>query len=280
MTTAIRVTPHEGGCGALVEGVDLARLDDAAWSTVHQAFHDYGVVFFRDQDLSPERHLALAERFGPIVKNKFFPESTAHPDIAEVRKDANQKTNIGGGWHTDHSYDEVPALGSILVARELPSSGGDTLFANMYAAHDALSEGLRECLSRLRAIHSNDHLYGENGIYRKSDLGPMLQGKDLVGRAVHPVLIEHPDTGRTALYVNPGHTLSFEGWTMPESRPLLEQLFAHASQDEFTCRFRWEPGSVAIWDNRCTWHMAMNDYPGQARLLHRITIDGKPLEAA
>lgn len=280
MGQSIEIEPLTAGCGALVHGVDLARLDETSWSAVHRAFLDYGVIFFRDQELGPDAHVALAHRFGPIVVNKFFPESDVNPEIAEVRKEAEQQTNIGGGWHTDHSYDEIPAKGSILVARELPSRGGDTLFANMYAAYDALSDGLKQTLSTLRAVHSNDHLYGADGIYHKTDLADMLQGKDLVGEAVHPMVIRHPESGRPALYVNPGHTRRIEGWKVEESLPLLGYLYEHASSDAFTCRFRWAPGSVAIWDNRCTWHMAMNDYHGERRLLHRITIDGSALAAA
>ncbi len=280
MSSSIEIEPLAAGCGAIVRGVDLAHLDDGAWAAVHRAFLDYGVVFFRDQDLGPDAHVALAHRFGPIVVNKFFPESDVNPEIAEVRKEADQQTNIGGGWHTDHSYDAIPALGSILVARELPTKGGDTLFANMYAAYDALSDGLKRTLSTLRAVHSNDHLYGANGIYHHTDLAEMLKGKNLVGEAVHPMVVRHPESGRAALYVNPGHTRGIEGWKVEESLPLLTYLYEHASSDAFTCRFRWEPGSVAIWDNRCTWHMAMNDYHGERRLLHRITIDGSALAAA
>ncbi|MCR9097059.1 MAG: TauD/TfdA family dioxygenase [bacterium] len=280
MGSSIRIEPAAAGCGAVVHGVDLAKMDDETWGTIHRAFLDHGVIFFRDQDLAPDAHIALARRFGPIVVNKFFPESDVRAEIAEVRKEPEQQTNIGGGWHTDHSYDEVPAKGSILVARELPRQGGDTLFANMHAAYEALSDGLKKTLCTLRSVHSNDHLYGEDGIYHKTDLAGMLQGKDLVGRAVHPGVIRHPETGRPALYVNPGHTRGFEGWTVEESLPLLQFLYSHASSDAFTCRFEWAPGSVAIWDNRSTWHMAMNDYHGERRLLHRITIDGVALEAA
>ena len=275
----VRVVPYAAGCGAVIENIDLCDLDDEKFRVVHEAFLDYGVIFFREQRLEADHHLALARRFGPVVINKFFP-ATANPEIAEVRKEPDQQTNIGGGWHTDHSYDEIPALGSILVARDLPTSGGDTLFANMYAAYEGLSEGLQKTLRSLRAIHSNEHLYGAKGIYRQTDLAPMLQGKDVVGAATHPIVITHPDSGRPALYVNPGHTRCIEGWTVEESLALLRHLYEHASRDEFTCRFEWQPGSVAIWDNRSTWHMAVNDYHGEKRLLHRITIDGSELKAA
>ncbi|MCB1645504.1 MAG: TauD/TfdA family dioxygenase [Pseudomonadales bacterium] len=276
----VKVEPYSGGCGGLVSGVDLGNLTDEEFTVVRDAFLQYGVIFFRHQQLSQEQHLALARRFGSIVINKFFPETSEYHEIAEVRKEPAQKTNIGGGWHTDHSYDEIPAMGSILVARELPSSGGDTLFCNMSAAFDGLSDGLKTTLKGLSAIHSNEHLYGEQGLYKKTDIADLLHGKDLVGKAVHPVVIEHPETGREILYVNPGHTRRFDGWSAAESKPLLDYLYSVASSAENTCRFRWEPGSVAIWDNRSTWHLAVNDYHGERRLLHRITIDGAPLKAA
>ncbi|HKC49420.1 MAG TPA: TauD/TfdA family dioxygenase [Myxococcota bacterium] len=275
----MEVRRYSSGCGALVRGIDLARFSDVEKHELWKAFLEHGVLFFVDQKLTPEDHIAFAERLGSIVINKFFPENSAHPEIAEVRKEKEQRTNIGGGWHADHSYDDAPALGSILVARELPDAGGDTMFANLYAAYDSLSEGLKRTLATLRAKHSNRHLYGAHGLYRKSDLAPQLKGEEGVGDAVHPAVITHPESGRKALYVNPGHTLHFEGWTASESQALLSYLYAHATKPEFTCRFRWSPGSVAFWDNRCTWHYAINDYHGERRLMHRITLEGTPLSA-
>lgn len=273
----MQIRKYAGSCGAEVTGTQLASLDDAALEGLRAAFREHGLLFFRDQALSPDEHLAFARRWGPIVMNQFFPESTAHPEIAEVRKEKDQTMNIGGGWHADHSYDAEPALGSILVARELPASGGDTLFANMYAAYDALSDGLKHTLAGLRARHSNRHIYGERGLYRDTDQAGALKADGRVSDAVHPAVIKHPETGRPALYVNPGHTLGFEGWSGAESRPLLRLLYDHATRPEFTCRFRWRDGDVAFWDNRCTWHYAVNDYPGQRRLMHRITLAGTPL---
>ena len=273
----MQVDRYSSGCGAVVSGIDLASFSDTELQDLRKALLEHGVLFFVDQKLSPRDHIAFARRFGSIVVNKFFPENTEHPEIAEVRKEKEQRTNIGGGWHADHSYDEEPALGSILVARELPEAGGDTMFANLFAAYDALSDGLKRTLGGLRAKHSNRHLYGAQGIYRKSDLGPQLKGEEGVGEAVHPVVITHPESGRKALYVNPGHTLQFEGWTAAESQPLLQYLYQVATRPEFTCRFRWSPGSVAFWDNRSSWHFAINDYHGSRRLMHRITLSGSAL---
>ncbi len=273
----VTIRPMTGGCGAEVLGVDLASLSDSDWHTVQQAYRDYGVIFFRDQQLTPEQHIAFARRWGPIDINRFFPANQAYPEIAEVNKSPEQKLNIGGGWHTDHSYDAEPAMGSILVARELPETGGDTLFANMYAAFDALSDRLKRTLESLRAVHSSRHVFGEHAAYRNSDLKDTFANPELTGDAVHPVVITHPLSGRKALYVNPGFTVHFEGWSVADSQPLLQHLYAHASQPQFTCRFRWAPGSVAFWDNRATWHYAVNDYHGQARRLHRITVAGSAL---
>jgi taurine dioxygenase len=273
----IRIRPRGGAVGAEIEGLDLSRpLSGDALATVRSALFENGVIFFRDQRLTPEQHIAFAEQFAPININRFFAHAPGYPAIAEVRKEPEQKTNIGGGWHTDHSYDQVPALGSVLYAREVPPTGGDTLFASMYAAYDALSDGLKATLEGLRACHSSRHVFGPSN-YTKDREGRFRNPELATQDATHPVVIRHPGSGRKALYVNPGFTLHFEGWTAEESRPLLQYLYSHASRPEFTCRFRWQPGSLAFWDNRATWHYALNDYHGQRRLLHRITLDGEPL---
>ncbi len=276
----IDIRPLGGSVGAEIHGLDLSHpLDEDEVATVRSALFEHGVVFFRDQHLTPEQHVAFGERFAPININRFFAHAPGYPMIAEVRKEPGQKANIGGGWHTDHSYDQVPALGSVLYAREVPPTGGDTMFASMYAAYDALSDGLKATLEGMRAMHSSRHVFGANNPRRKnSDLNDRILNPDLATQdATHPVVIRHPGSGRKALYVNPGFTLQFEGWTAEESRPLLDYLYRHASRPEFTCRFRWQPGSLAFWDNRATWHYALNDYQGERRLLHRITLDGVPL---
>lgn len=275
----MQISLFSPGCGALVSGVQLASLSDQELTLLRNALSEHGVLFLRDQELAPEDHLRFARRFGNIVLNKFFRADDQYPEIAEVKKEKSQTMNIGGGWHTDHSYDEEPALGSILVARALPDSGGDTHFANLAAAYDALSPGLQKTLQSLRAIHSNEHIYGKNGFYRSTDLAEQLGGMDQVGSATHPVVIRHPQSGRKVLYVNPGHTIGFEGWNTQESFALLNYLYAHVEQAQFTCAFNWLPGSVAFWDNRSTWHFAQNDYQGQSRLMHRITLAGSGLAA-
>jgi len=190
--------------------------------------------------------------------------------------------NIGAAWHTDHSYDQIPAMGSILYAREVPRVGGDTLFSSMYAAYEGLSDGLKKMLRGIRAEHSSRHTFGE-GAYQdvdRDDLGGRLGNVQAATQdAIHPVVIKHPLSGRAALYVNGDFTVKFEGWSKQESQPLLDYLYEHARQNEFTCRFSWEKGSLAIWDNRATHHCALNDYHGERRLMHRITIEGVALSA-
>ena len=157
-----------GGCGAEVLGVDVKALSNSQWGEVQRAFAEHGVIFFRDQTLTPEQHIAFARRWAPIDVNRFFKAVDGHPEIAEVRKEPEQKTNIGGGWHTDHSYDQAPAMGSILLARELPDEGGDTLFANMYRAFETLSPGLQRTLEGLRAVHGSAHIFGKEGVHKNN----------------------------------------------------------------------------------------------------------------
>jgi len=271
----LEVRPMSGTAGAEIGGVDLSgSLAGATIAEIRRVLADYGVVVFRDQWLTPEQHIAAARRFGEVNVNRFFAHAEGYPEIAMVSKEPDQTGNIGGGWHTDHSYDQRPALGSMLYAREVPSHGGDTLFASMYAAYDALSDGLKQTLAGLRAVHSSRHVFGVERPDMKGRIGnPELATQD----AIHPVVIVHPDSGKSALYVNPGFTVRFDGWTAEESRPLLDFLYQHAARPEFTCRLRWRNGSLAFWDNRSTWHYALNDYQGQRRLMHRITIAGGPL---
>src|SRR4051795_2351894 len=192
----IRVTPLATSVGAEISGIDLAIPPGAPGvAAIRRALGEYGVVFFRDQQLSPEQHIAFAHCFGEIDVNRFFATVPGHPMIAEVRKEPEQTRNIGGGWHTDHSYDEAPALGSMLYTREGPTTGGDTLFASMYAAYDALSDGLKATLDGLRARHSSRHVFGPEAMARRGDLNGRLGNPELALQdAVHPAFIRHPLT--------------------------------------------------------------------------------------
>jgi len=271
------ITP--GQVGATVSEVDLRSLDQDQTAALRSAWAEHGVLFFRDQHLTPDEHITFAERFSSIDINKFFRAVDTHPQVAMVLKEPTQDGNIGGAWHTDHTYDQIPARGSILIAREVPPTGGDTRFADVGAAYDALSPGLQQTLESLQAVHSNEHVFGKTSNYQ-ADMGDRLGNPEGVGSAVHPVVIAHPQTGRKLLYVNLAFTRHFVGWTMEESAPLLQYLYEHVGQDQFTTQFSWEVGSIAMWDNRSTWHWALNDYPGHRRLMHRITVSGDALRAA
>lgn len=276
----IRVNPLGGALGAEISGIDLNEaISDEQLTEVRQVFGQYAVIFFRNQNLSPENEIRFAKRWGEINTNRFFSSVEGYPQIALVVKEPDQKNNIGGSWHTDHSYDIAPALGSMLFAHEVPVSGGDTIFASMYKAYDMLSDGLKSTLSNLRARHSSAHVFGAARAANGNDdtVGRIKNPEAATQEAIHPVVISHPETGRRSLYVNPGFTLGFEGWSDEESKPLLEYLYAHATRPEFTCRFQWKAGSIAFWDNRATWHLAVNDYQGHRRMMHRITIEGIPL---
>ena len=276
----MEVRPLSGALGAEIFGVDLAAgIDGETFDRIRGAFLEHGVIVVRDQTLTPEQHLAFARRFGRIDVNRFFPTVPGHPEVAEVRKEPHAKQNVGGRWHTDHSYDDAPALGSMIHAVAVPPVGGDTLFASMARAYEALSEGMKKLLSKLRAVHSSRHVFGPG---YKADTGAESRFRNAaqaVQDAVHPVVVRHPETGRKVLYVNPTFTVRFEDWTAEESKPLLDSLYAHASRPGFTCRVRWSDGSLGLWDNRATWHLALNDYHGHRRLMHRVTIEGTALAA-
>lgn len=275
----IEVTPQSTALGAVISGVDLSKEPSKhAMAELKDAFGRYSVIFFRDQTLTPQQHIALAERWGAINVNRFFKPLDGYPQIAQVIKETGQKENIGGTWHTDHSYDQIPAMGSMLYAHEVPTVGGDTLFSSMYLAYQALSEGMQNMLTNLKAWHSSRHAFG----YGVTDSehyedGRLANPNQATQDALHPVVIIHPLTGRKALYVNADFTVRFDGWTAEESQPILDFLYAHGARQEFTCRFHWEPGSIAFWDNRATWHYAMNDYQGYRRIMHRITLEGVAL---
>jgi len=274
--SGIEVRRIEGGCGAEVLDLDLRHLSGGQMEAVRAAYAEHGVIFFRDQSLSEDDHIAFARRWGEIDVNKFFPHIDGYPEIAKVGKEKGQKTNIGGGWHTDHSYDRIPAMGSILVARILPAQGGDTMFANMSAAYEALDDETKAQIADLKAVHSNAHVFGSKA-YGSNPERTEFANDDAVSKAVHPVVITHPLSGRKSLYVNPGFTTRFDGKSPTDSRPLLHKLFAHAMQPRFVSRFQWRPGSIAFWDNRATWHFALNDYHGEERQMHRITVAGVAL---
>ncbi len=276
----MKVRPLSGALGAEITEVDLRTLDDAAFGAIRDVFLDRSVIVVRDQDLTPDDHIAFARRWGEININRFFKSTGTHREIATVLKEPDQERNIGGDWHTDHSYDQRPALGSILYAIETPPVGGDTLFCSMHSAYEALSPGMKAMLTGLRARHSSRVAFGTNQTGAETHKDGRLGNEAAATQdAVHPVVISHPETGRPALYTNLDFTLGFVGWTDEESKPLLDQIEALSTQPEHTCRVTWAPGSLGMWDNRAVMHRAINDYQGYRRLMHRITIEGCELPA-
>jgi taurine dioxygenase len=271
--------------GAEIHGIDLRQpLDERTTRDIRTALTDHGVIFFRDQDITPAQHLDFATKFGEpdIDPTASLGQVPGHPEICEVRKEPEESRNIGGNWHTDHCFDRYPPLGSVLLARELPPFGGDTMFASMYAAYDALSDGLKKTLNGLRAVQAKTRAFAALPKDRavsaaeKADIDARFAARE----ALHPVTPVHPESGKRLLFVNPTYTVRFEGWTEKESRPLLEYLFQHAARPEFTYRFQWREGSIAFWDNRAVWHYALNDYHGERRLMHRIALKGTGFEGS
>ena len=268
----LQVSPVAGALGAEVQGVDLARpLAPEVVGEIRQALLAHLVIFFPRQRLGPAELLAFAERFGQPTEYPHMKGLPGHPHVIAVTKLEHERVNFGGVWHSDTTYLECPPLGSLLYAVEVPPYGGDTLFANQYLAYEALSEGLKKTLDGLVGVNTSAKAeISRTREDRLREAGAEL--KVLVGN--HPVVRTHPDTGRRALYVNAAHTSHFQGWTIEESQPLLDYLFAHQIRPEFTCRFRWQPGSLAFWDNRCAQHNPVNDYHGFRRVMHRVTLAG------
>jgi len=240
---------------------------------LRRAWLDHLVLFFREQALTPAQFLAFGRRFGETIEYPFVKGLDEYPDIIPVVKLEHERINFGGVWHSDTAYLDVPPMASMLLAREVPPAGGDTLFANMYMAYDALSEGMKRLLGGLRAVNSSAKADASRTREDRIAERGRTDARSLY-EASHPVVRVHPETRRRALYVNVAHTVRFEGMTEEESAPLLSFLYRHQVRPEFTCRFRWRPGSLAFWDNRCAQHNAVNDYAGHRRVMHRITLAG------
>ncbi len=263
-----------GAIGAEISGVDLSRdLEPDTVTALRQALLDHLVIFLRDQPIEPARFLAFARAFGTPVEYPFVRGLDAFPQIIEVAKLEGETTNFGGIWHSDTVYLDKPPMGSMLLAREIPPQGGDTLFANQYLAYEALSPTFRGLLDGLTAVHSSAKAdVSKTREDRIKSGGTAEAGKDYL--SYHPAVRTHPETGRKALFVNVAHTVRFDGMTEAESKPILDYLFQHQIRPEFTCRFIWSPGAIAFWDNRCAQHNPVNDYHGYRRIMHRITLAG------
>mgnify|MGYP000558926899 FL=1 len=274
----MQVRKIAGALGAEISGVDLAQPISAALAAeIREVFLQHEVIFMRKQALSPQQFLDFAHAMGEPVEYPFVKGIEGFPHIIEVKKLEHEKVNFGGIWHSDTTYLETPPMGSMLLAREIPPFGGDTLFASQYAAYEALSDTMQRLLDGLQGINSSAKAdVSKTREDRLKSDGKASAPKDFTNS--HPVVRTHPETGRKALYVNVAHTSGIEGLTDAESASLLNFLFQHQVKPEFTCRWAWKKDDIAFWDNRCTQHNPINDYHGYRRVLNRITLKGdKPV---
>ncbi|MGB7052515.1 MAG: TauD/TfdA family dioxygenase [Acidimicrobiales bacterium] len=272
------VRPIAGAIGAIVTGVDLTKVDDSEQlEGVREALAQHSVVFLPDQDLDLDDLERVTDLLGGRDTTPFVTPLEDRPFVIRVIKEPTDQLNFANAWHSDLSYLPEPPSYTLLHAAEVPAFGGDTIWSNQYLAHESLSRGLKATLAGLRAVHSAGMAYGTGGF--------LDQVKDLTSMAIapspeafkehsHPAVVEHPVTHRAALYVNPVYTTRFEGWSPAESQPLLDYLYHHATNENFTCRFRWAEQTLAIWDNRCTMHNALNDYLGLRREMFRTSVRG------
>jgi len=271
----IIIEPVAGAIGAELSGVDLRKpLDAQMVEEIRDALFRHLLIFLRDQDITSEQYLAFARNFGGVLPYPLVQGLDDFPDIVPVLKLPHETVNFGGLWHADTTYLSEPPMGTMLLARELPPCGGDTIWANMYLAYDTLSDGMKDMLDGLTAVFSSEKA-GATATRedRRSDAPKDDSG--LQTTAEHPVVRTHPVTGKKILFVNFGHTVRFKGMTKAESQPLLGYLFRHQVKPEFTCQLRWRPGTIAFWDNRASQHNPINDYHGYKRLMHRITLAGE-----
>lgn len=271
----VTFTPISGVVGAEVTGFDLARqLSDDQLLALREGFVRHGVLVFRDQQLSPEAQVAFGRSLGELDFHPFVEMNRDHPEVLDVITVPEDRINFGGGWHCDVTFLPEPDLGSILYAVEVPEFGGDTLFANQAAAYEALSETMKTMLDGLTAVHTAGPQYAEGGLSTTSKAMVTHSAERATESVEHPVIRTHPESGRKSLYVNQAFTTHIVGLKRPESRALLDFLFGHAVLERFTCRVRWAPGTLVMWDNRTVQHHALFDYVGQRRHMRRITVKG------
>jgi taurine dioxygenase len=275
----IEVRPIAGSIGAEIHNVDVSQeLDAATIGDIRKALLDHCVIFFRDQKLDAERHKAFTRRFGKIFIHPNYKGMQADPEIITITREPGDKKIVGEEWHADTTMMPEPPMGAILYGVEVPPWGGDTLFANQAQAYEALSDGMKRMLAGVKAIHSDRKVAGpaaNKNAYRATKVREDADWRETV--SVHPVVVTHPETGRKQLYVNASYTMGFDGMTEGESRPLLNYLLEHGHRPEFTCRFRWETGSIAFWDNRVCKHLAIHDAGPFRRVMRRTQIAGGPL---
>ena len=268
----LEAIPLSGAMGAEIRGANLRDIDDETFADIHKILLDHGMIFFRDQDITPTQQLIFAKRWGEPHFHPYMPGLPDHPEIIEIVKNPEDTHTFGGQWHTDQMFTPTPAMGTMLYAKEVPVAGGDTLFGNLYLAYDALSDGMKAAIANLRTFNLYDKKKGRSSVMK----GKLKEPEKPAEPAIHPLVRPHGETDKPVLYICYDRiTRHIVDWTPEESRPLLDYLRAHATRPEFTCRLRWEPGTLAFWDNRCVQHMALNDYHGSRRVMHRITIRGE-----
>jgi len=275
----IEVRPIAGAIGAEIHNVDVgADLDEGTVGDIRQALLDHCVIFFRDQKLDVARHKVFTRRFGEIFIHPNYKGTQADPEIIVITREPGDRKIVGEDWHADTTMMPEPPMGAILYAIEVPPYGGDTLFANQYLAYETLSDGMKKMLSGMRALHSDRMVAGpqaNKNAFRATKVREDAEWRETV--SAHPVVVTHPETGRKLLYVNASYTVGFEGMTEAESKPLLGYLLEHGHRPEFTCRFRWETGSIAFWDNRVCKHLAIHDAGPFRRVMRRTQIAGGPM---
>ena len=275
----IEVRPIAGSIGAEIHNVDVSQdLDEATIGDIRKALLDHCVIFFRDQKLDAERHKVFTRRFGKIFIHPNYKGMQADPEIIQITREPGDKKIVGEDWHADTTMMAEPPMGAILYAIEVPPYGGDTLFANQYQAYESLSDGMKRMLAGVRALHSDRKVAGpaaNKNAFRSTKVREDDAWCETV--SAHPVVVTHPETARKLLYVNHSYTVGFEGMTEAESKPLLDFLLDHGHRPEFTCRFRWEPGSLAFWDNRCAQNNPVHDAGPFRRVMRRTQVAGGPL---
>lgn len=274
----LAVEKAAGSCGAYVTGLDLSKpLQGEDVASLRAALLDHLVVALPDQAMTLDDLERLTDQLGGRDVTPFVKPMADRPYVICILKEAHEKLNFANAWHTDLSYLPAPPDFTLLYCLEAPPSGGDTIWANQYMAYETLSPGLRETLGGLSAVHSAGMAYGDGGYLdgvKHLMSTPIAPSADARKEETHPVVIKHRETGRPSLYVNPVYTTRIAGWSNAESQGLLGHLYKHAVNENFTWRLRWAKGTLAIWDNRCTQHFAMNDYHGQRREMVRTSVKG------
>ena len=278
----ISVDGSIGPVGAEVSGVDLSQpLSETVLAELHSAWLEHHILFFRDQSLTPAQQAGFAANFGELDVYPFMKAVDSHSNVIPIIKEADASMNFGGAWHTDTSYLELPPKATMLYAIEVPDEGGDTLFADATAAYAELSEGMKETLEGLDGIYSPKMVHGASGGYAqvaaRENLGEAYGGNaEFAEQEVeHPLIRTHVETGKKSIYCSKPHTHRIDGWTREESIPLFDYLMDYLTQDRFVTRFKWRNGSLAMWDNRCVFHNALNDYAGKRRHMNRVIVQGE-----